>query len=146
MHPLQFAVPVGAVEALEPYIAHVVLALVLVNMGTRVRSYGVLKRQVEEGAEELSRYTPHTLSSLALVLASFTFMLVEPHGGMVMSVLAVTVFLSDFFEFESRQVEARNGMTFERPKGAIAASAVALLYAGYQSLFVFIEPVWSAIV
>jgi hypothetical protein len=37
-------------------------------------------------------------------------------------------------------------MTFERPKGAVAASVLALLYAGYQSLFVFIEPLWNAVV
>jgi len=63
-----------------------------------------------------------------------------------MSVIAVGLLLTDFFEFESRQVEARNDMSFERPKGAVAASLLALLYAGYQSLFVVIEPVWSAIV
>lgn len=146
MQPLQFAVPIGVLDALEPYIAHVVLALVLVNMFTRIRAHAVHERRVEDGAEELSRYTPHSATTFALVLASFVFLLVEPHGGMVMSVIAVGLLLTDFFEFESRQVEARNDMTFERPKGAVAASLLALLYAGYQSLFVFIEPIWSAIV
>jgi hypothetical protein len=65
---------------------------------------------------------------------------------MVMSVIAVGLFLTDFFEFESRQVEARNDMTFERPKGAVAASLLALLYAGYQSLFVFVQPLWRLVV
>jgi hypothetical protein len=146
MQPLQFAVPVGALEALEPYIAHVVLALVVVNMFTRIRAHAVHRDRVEDGADELSRYLPHSLTTVALVLASFVFLIIEPHGGMVMSVLAVGLLLTDFFEFESRQVEARNDMTFERPKGAVAASLLALLYAGYQSLFVFIEPVWNAIV
>jgi len=146
MQPLQFVVPVGALEALEPYIAHVVLALVLVNMLTRIRAHSVHATQVEDGADELSRYLPHSLSTAALVVASFVFLIVEPHGGMVMSVIAVGLLLTDFFEFESRQVEARNDMTFERPKGAVAASLLALLYAGYQSLFIFIEPVWNAIV
>jgi hypothetical protein len=146
MQPLQFAVPVGALDALEPYIAHVVLALVVVNMFTRIRAHSVHERQVEEGADELSRYLPHSITTIALVLASFAFLLVEPHGGMVMSVLVIGLFLTDFFEFESRQVEARNDMTFERPKGAIAASLLALLYAGYQSLFIFVQPVWNAIV
>ncbi|GAB6863100.1 hypothetical protein ACFR97_05245 [Haloplanus litoreus] len=146
MQPLQFVVPVGALDALEPYIAHVVLALVVVNMLTRIRAHSVHAGQVEDGADELSRYTPHSLSTIALVLASFVFLLVEPHGGMVMSVLVVGLFLTDFFEFESRQVEARNDMTFERPKGAVAASLLALLYAGYQSLFIFVQPVWNAIV
>ncbi|WP_338741838.1 DUF7313 family protein [Haloplanus salilacus] len=146
MQPLQFAVPIGALDALEPYIAHAVLALVVVNMLTRIRAHSVHERQVEDGAEELSRYTPHSLSTLALVFVSFVFLIVEPHGGMVMSVIAVGLLLTDFFEFESRQVEARNDMTFERPKGAVAASLLALLYAGYQSLFVFVEPLWNAII
>ena len=146
MQPLQFVVPVGALDALEPYIAHVVLALVVVNMLTRIRAHSVQQSQVADGAEELSRYVPHTLSTLALVIVSFVFLLVEPHGGMVMSVLAVGVFVTDFFEFESRQVEARNEMSFERPKGAVAASLLALLYAGYQSLFVFVEPLWNLVV
>jgi len=146
MQPLQFAVPVGALDALEPYIAHVVLALVVVNMFTRIRAHSVHEQRVEDGADDLSRYFPHSISTVVLVLVSFAFLIVEPHGGMVMSVIAVGLFLTDFFEFESRQVEARNDMTFERPKGAVAASLLALLYAGYQSLFVFIQPVWSAIV
>jgi hypothetical protein len=146
MQPLQFVVPVGALDALEPYIAHVVLALVVGNMLTRIRAHSVHRSQVDDGVEELSRHLPHSLSTMALVLASFTFLLIEPHGGMVMSVLAIGLLLTDFFEFESRQVEARNDMEFERPKGAVAASLLALLYAGYQSLFVFIEPVWSLLV
>jgi hypothetical protein len=146
MQPLQFAVPVGALDALEPYIAHVVLVLVLVNMFTRIRAHAVHERRVTDGAEELSRYTPHSASTLALVLASFVYLIVEPHGGMVMSVIAVGLLLTDFFEFESRQVEARNDLAFERPKGAVAASLLALLYAGYQSLFVFVEPLWNAII
>jgi hypothetical protein len=146
MQPLQFAVPVGALDALEPYIAHVVLALVVVNMLTRIRAHSVHQRAVDDGAEELSRYFPHSVTTIALVLGSFAFLVIEPHGGMVMSVLAVGLFLTDFFEFESRQVEARNDMTFERPKGAVAASVLALLYAGYQSLFVFVEPLWNAVI
>lgn len=143
---LQFVVPVGALEALGPYIPHVALVLVLVNLFTRLRAHGVHARQVEEGAEDLDRYVPHTLSSMALVLTSFAFLIVEPHGGMVLSVLVIAMFLADVFEFEARRVEARNDMTFERPKGAIAAWVFVLLYAGFQSLFVFVEPVWSAIV
>jgi hypothetical protein len=146
MQPLQFVVPVGALDALEPYVAHVVLALVLVNMFTRIRAHSVHERQVEEGAEELSRNTLHSATTVALVLASLLFLLVEPHGGMVMSVIVIGVFLADFFEFESRQVEARNAMEFERPKSAVAASLLALLYASYQSLFIFVQPVWNAIV
>jgi hypothetical protein len=34
----------------------------------------------------------------------------------------------------------------ERPKAALTASLVALLYAGFQSLFFIVEPIWTAIV
>lgn len=146
MQPLQFAAPVTALEGVAPYIPHVVLALVVLNLFTRIRAHGVQKRQVEDGAEELDRYTPHTITNVALVLASFAFLIVEPHGGMVMSVLVVGMFLADIFEFESRQVEARNDLEFERPKSAIVASLVLFLYAGFQSVFFVIEPIWSAIV
>jgi hypothetical protein len=37
-------------------------------------------------------------------------------------------------------------MAFERPKSAVAASLLALLYAGFQSVFVFVQPVWNAVV
>jgi hypothetical protein len=37
-------------------------------------------------------------------------------------------------------------MTMERPKAALTASFVALLYASFQSLFFLVEPVWTAIV
>jgi len=124
----------------------VVLALVVVNMFTRIRAHAVHEQRVEDGADDLSRYLPHSITTIALVLAAFVFLIVEPHGGMVMAVLAIGLFLTDFFEFESRQVEARNDMTFERPKGAVAASLLALLYAGYQSLFVFIQPLWNLVV
>jgi hypothetical protein len=86
------------------------------------------------------------VTTVLLVLASFAFLVVAPHGGMVMSVLVLAIFLADFFEFESRKVEARNELEMERPKAAVTASVVALLYAGYQTLFFVIEPVWSAIV
>jgi hypothetical protein len=65
---------------------------------------------------------------------------------MVLSVLVVGTVLADFFEFESRKVEARNDMTIERPKSALTGSLLVLLYAGYQSVFFVIQPVWSAIV
>jgi hypothetical protein len=43
-------------------------------------------------------------------------------------------------------VEARRQIEVERPKGAIAASMLALLYIAYQTLFFVIAPVWNAVV
>ena len=145
MEPLQFLVPVEGLVAVEGVLPYLVLALVLANMVTRLLGHRSHVDQAEtEG--EVSRYLPHTATSIALVLASFAYMVVAPHGGMVLSVLVVGTVLADFFEFEARQVEARNDMTIERPKSALTGSLLVLLYAGYQSIFFVIQPIWSAIV
>jgi hypothetical protein len=117
-------------------------------MATRFLAHRTHVQQAKEGEddEELSRYAPHTATTVLLVLASFAFLVVAPHGGMVMSVLVLGVFMADFFEFESRKVEARNALEMERPKAALTASFIALLYASFQSLFFVIEPIWTAIV
>jgi hypothetical protein len=148
MQPLQFLVPLDPLVAAESLIPFVVLVLVVANMVTRLLAHRTHVEQAEEGEDDeaISRYTPHTVTTVLLVLASFAFLIVAPHGGMVMSVLVLGVFLADFFEFEARRVEARNEMTMERPKAAVTASIVALLYASFQSLFFIVEPVWTAIV
>jgi hypothetical protein len=148
MQPLQFLVPLDPLVAAESVIPFVVLALVVANMVTRLLAHRAHVRQAEEGDDDelLSRYTPHSVTTVLLVLASFAFLIVAPHGGMVMTVLVLGVFLADFFEFESRRVEARNKMEMERPKAAVTASLVALLYAGFQSLFFIVEPIWTTIV
>ena len=124
------------------------LALLLANMVTRLLAHSKHVEQAKAADDDsaVSRYTPHSVTTVLLILASFAFLVVAPHGGMVMSVLVLAIFLADFFEFESRKVEARNELDVERPKAAVTASVVALLYAGYQTLFFVIEPVWSAIV
>ena len=148
MQPLQFLVPLDPLVAAESVIPFVILALVVANMVTRLLAHRAHVRQAEEGDDDelLSRYTPHSVTTVLLVLASFAFLIVAPHGGMVMTVLVLGVFLADFFEFESRRVEARNEMEMERPKAAVTASLVALLYAGFQSLFFIVEPIWTTIV
>jgi hypothetical protein len=148
MQPLQFLVPLDPLVAAEPLIPFAVLVLVVANMATRLLAHRKHVQQAEQGDDDsgLSRYTPHTVTTVLLVLVSFAFLIVAPHGGMVMSVLVLAVFLADFFEFEARKVEARNEMTIERPKAALTASFVALLYAAFQSLFFVVEPVWTAIV
>ncbi|WP_224269807.1 DUF7313 family protein [Haloprofundus salinisoli] len=145
MQPLQFIVPLDGLEAIAPALPAVILVLVLANMATRFLGHRAHARQARDD-EEITRYTPHSLTSVALVVASFLFLIVEPHGGMVMSVLVVGMFLTDFFEFEARQVEARNGMPVERPKGGLAASVLVLLYAAFQSLFFLVADIWTQIV
>jgi hypothetical protein len=146
MEPLQFLVPVDGLLAVEGLLPYVALVFVLANMVTRLLGHRSYVAQAAGDGDDLSRYLPHTVTSVALLLASFAYMIVAPHGGMVLSVLVVGTVLADFFEFESRRVEVRNDMTLERPKSALTGSLLVLLYAGYQSVFFVVQPVWNAIV
>jgi hypothetical protein len=149
MQPLQFLVPIDALEGVAPILPFVILVFAVANMVTRILQHNRHESQAEDGDDDeaLSRWVPHTVTTLGLVLSSFLFLIVEPHGGMVMSVLALAVFVSDFFEYESRRVEARSkSKDLQRPVAAIGASVFALLYAGYQSLFFLIEPLWNAVI
>lgn len=146
MIPLQL-VPIDVLETIAPALPYVILALVLVNMVTRALGHRSYRSQAEDDdVEALSRYTPHSVTLVLIVLASFAYTVVHPHGGVVMSVLVLGMFCADVFEFESRQVELRNGMEIERPKSAIAASLLLLLYAAFQSVFFVIAPVWNRVI
>lgn len=137
----------GPIDALlAPVIEYVVLLLVLVNLLTRYLATRRHREQAEDGPEAISRYTPHELSNVALVLVSFYFLTLNHHSGIVLSVLVVITVLTDFFEFEARLVEARQNLPIEAPKGAIAGSLVVAAYSAYLALFFVIEPVWNAIV
>ncbi|RDI71137.1 DUF7313 family protein [Halopelagius longus] len=148
MQPLQFAVPLDALEVLEPFITYIILGLVLVNMVTRILAHRKHVNQAEDGDddEELSRFLPHSVTTVLLVLASFIMLLLEPHGGMVMSVLALGLLLTDFFEYESRRVEARTDKKIEKPKAAVGASVLLLMYAAFQALFFLVADYWNAVV
>ncbi|KTG22509.1 DUF7313 family protein [Haloferax profundi] len=146
MHPLQFLVPLDQLAAVEPVIPFAILALVLANFATRFLAHRSHVKQANDGADELSRFLPHSFTSGGLVLVSFLYLLVEPHGGMVMTVLVVGMFLTDFFEFEARNVEARNDRPLDRPNGGLTASVLVLLYAAYQSLFFLVADVWNAVI
>jgi hypothetical protein len=65
---------------------------------------------------------------------------------MVMSVLVLGAVITDFFEFESRKVEARRDIPLERPNGALVAAVLVFMYAGYQALFWLIKGPWSAVI
>ncbi len=146
--PLAFPFPVSALESVSGLLPPLVMALVVVNLITRLLAHRNHVQQAAAGDddEELSRYLPHELTNISLLVASFAFMVVEPHGGMVMSALVLGLFLTDFFEYEARRVEARNDMEIERPKSALVASMLVVLYAGFQSLFFLIQPIWNAVV
>jgi hypothetical protein len=128
-------------------IEYVLLALVIANFGTRILAHRRHTAQYDEGGSEaISRHPAHTANNVLLVVTSFFYTTIAHHGGMVMSVLVLGAVITDFFEFESRKVEARRDLSLERPKGAIVAASLVLLYAGYQAMFWFIKGPWSAIV
>lgn len=130
-----------------PYIEYVLLLLAVVSMATRQRQHAANRNQAEAGDEDaLSRHPVHWAAMTLLVLASFYYTTLHAHGGIVMSTLVLGAFITDLYEHEARRVEVREGHDFERPKAAIVASLFVLLYAGYQSVFVFVEPLWDLIV
>ncbi|MFB6164928.1 MAG: hypothetical protein ABEJ31_07200 [Haloarculaceae archaeon] len=132
---------------LAGWMGWVLLALVVLNMLTRSLAHRRHVSQAEAGGgEAVNRYAPHVAANVLLVLAAFYYLTLHHHAGIVVSVLVVGLFLTDFFEFEARKVEARRGVDLERPKGAIAASILVLLYVGYLSVFFIIKPFWSAVV
>lgn len=139
----------GPLDAfLGAYIEYVILVLAVASMATRLIQHSRNVDEAEEGDDEsaLSWYTAHWVTMGVLVVASFYYTTVHHHGGVVMSTLVLGAFIADFFEFEARVVEVREGHEFERPKGAIVASLLVLLYALYQSVFVFVQPYWDKII
>jgi len=144
--------PVDGVLAMELGVGDVILieaailVLVLANFTTRKVAHDRHQSQAEEGAEAINRFLPHEVLNVVLVLASFYYMTVAHHAGMVLSVLVIGLFLADFFEFEARKVEARRDIPLDRPKGAITASMLVLAYAAFQALFFLVEGPFNAIV
>ncbi len=122
------------------------LVLVLANFLTRRQAYGRYRSQAEDGADAISRWPVHELSNLVLFVGSLYYMTLSHHPGLILSTLVAGLFVTDFFEFEARTVEARRDVPLDRPKGAIFASVLVLLYAGYQTIFVFLEPLWTSVV
>jgi hypothetical protein len=137
----------GPVDTLlAPVIGYVMLGLIVLNMVGRGIEYNRIAAQAETGADAISRHPLRVATNFLLVVGGFYYLTVERHAGLIVSLLVVGLFLTDFFEFESRKVEARQGWEVERPWGAIGASAVALMYIAYQALFFLVEPLWSAVV
>lgn len=134
----------GPLDLLLPYIEHVILLLVLVNAATRLVEHGNYVSQYrDDGLEAMSRSPVHIATNVLLVLATFYYLTVDFHAGTVLSVLVLGLFVTDFFEFEARLVEARKEESLDRPKAALGAWGAVFVYAAYQSLFATIVPLLS---
>jgi hypothetical protein len=137
----------GPIDALtQTQVEFLLLGLVIVTMVTRILAHRAHVEQARDGAGAISRYVPHEVANVVLIVASFYYLTVEHHGGMILSMLVVGVFITDFFEFEARKVEARRDEPLDRPKAAVVGSLFVFAYAAYQSLFFVVEPLWNGIV
>lgn len=137
----------GPLDALlAPYIEWALLVIIVLNLVSRRVAHGAHRRQAEEGAESLSRHPFHVFTSWGMVLLSFYYLTLEHHSGIVLSTLVLGTFLADIFEFEARKVELREGLGLERPKGALVAATVTLLYIGFLTLFFVVKPYWTQVV
>ena len=145
MHALQFLVPLGWIETVGPLLPIAILTLAVGNIITRLLSHRKHKQQVEAGEEGLDRYTPHVFTTTGLVILGLLFTIHRPTSGMILMLPLIGLFITDFFEFESREVEARNDLEFERPKAGIAVSLLVLVYAAYYGLPFLYQPVLDAL-
>lgn len=137
----------GPLDALvAPYIEFVLLALVLLNFVSRRVAHGRHVRQAEDGADAMSRHPFHSFTTWGLVLATFYYLTLHHHSGMVLATLVLSTYIADLFEFEARKVEAREGHGLESPKGALVAALFTFLYVGYLSVFFLIEPLWTQVI
>lgn len=149
MQPLSLFGPIDAVlgSGERPLILYVLLILAIVNIITRAIAHrSNVNDAREQGADAIGQHPAHVASTILLILASFYLMTIEVHSGVVLSILVVGMFITDFFELEALRVEARNDRSLSRPNGAIAASVLVLLYAGFLSVFFVVAPIWNAIV
>ena len=145
MDPLQFLVPLGWLAAVGPALPYAILVMAVANLATRHLEY---RQHVEQAADRdsVDQYTPHAFTNVGLLLLSLLFTVSAPVSGTILSIVVITMVIADLFEFEARNVEARNDIRIEAPKSAIAASLLVLLYAGYYALFFLVSDVWNQIV
>ena len=148
MQPLTLFGPIDALLGGSEHapVVYVLIVLAVVNVLTRAIAHRSHRKQAREGADAIRQHPIHVAATIALILATYYLATVELHSGIVLSVLVVGMAVTDFFELEARRVEVRNERPIGRPNGAIAASVLVVLYAGYISLFFVIEPLWNAVV
>ena len=145
MDPLQFLVPLGWLSAVGPVLPYAILVMAVANLVTRHVAH---KQHVEQGAnaDSVEPYTPHAFTNIGLLLLSFLFLLTAPVSGTILSIIVITMLVADLFEFEARNVEARNDMPIEAPKSSIGASLLVLVYASYYALFFLVSGFWNQFV
>jgi len=145
MDPLQFLVPLGWLAAVGPALPYAILVMAIANLATRHVEY---KRHVEQGADgdSVEQYTPHAFTNVGLLLLSLLFAVTAPVGGTILSIVVITMVIADLFEFEARNVEARNDMPIEAPKSAIVTSLLVVMYAAYYALFFLVSDLWNQVV
>lgn len=144
MDPLQFLVPFGWLEVVGPALPIAILALAVANLATRHLAHRAHVKQAAEN-DSVDQYFPHVFTTVGLVLLSFLFVLVRPVGGTILSLVAITLLVVDLFEYEARNVEARNDMTIEKPKSALLTSVLVVGYAVYYVLVVTGATFWHAL-
>lgn len=114
-------------------IKYLLVVLAIGNMGTRFMAYRSDVEAADDEDVEAPSWNPvHAASTILLVLATFYYATFEPHGGVVLTMLVLGMFITDFFEYEVRAVDMRKGQALRRPKGALFASLFVLGYATYQ--------------
>jgi len=144
MDLLQFLVPLGWIDLLGPILPFAILVLALANVVTRLLAHRTQASQAQS-QDEVDRYTPHTVTTLGLAVLSFLMIPYRPVGGTILATITVVLVVTDVFEFEARNVEARNGLTFERPKSSLLTSSLVLLYAGYYCLVTLDLTFWRSL-
>ncbi|GAB6879001.1 hypothetical protein JCM17823_12750 [Halorubrum gandharaense] len=145
MDPLQFLVPLDWIEVVGPILPFAILVMALANLATRHLAHKQHVEQAEAG-DSVDQFTPHVFTNVGLLLLSLLFTLDSPTGGVILSLLVVTMLVADLFEFEARNVEARNDMTVELPKSALVSSGLVVLYAVYYALFFVVADFWGEFV
>lgn len=145
MDPLQFLVPLGWIEVVGPMLPFAIFTLALANVATRHRAYS---QHVDQAAErdEVDQYLPHVFTNFGLLIVCLLFTLHNVTGGAILSVIVLTMVIADLFEFEARNVEARNDMTIEKPKSAIVTSLLVLVWTVYYVLVAANLQIWDAII
>lgn len=137
----------GPLDALSGVIEPLLVVLVVANVGARFLAHrSHVQQATRGGAKAMTRWLPHEVSNVVLVAASFYYATVEPHGGTVLSTLVLGMVIADFFEFESRKVEARTDEPLDVPKSALAASALVFAYALFQAGFFLVSDYWEQVI
>lgn len=144
MDPLQFLVPLGWIEVVGPMLPFAILVMTVANVVTRHLAHNQHVEQARE-RDEVDQYFPHAFTNFGLLIVCLLFTIYHVTGGAILSIIVITMVIADFFEFEARNVEARNDLTVEKPKSSIFTSGLVLIWTAYYVLVAANLPLWEAI-